>query len=201
VGGADAAKCGAGILALPNLLGERIEGMSASPPPPPRAPFPSEPGSNISRRNEALRSSGEALDRVLRDARRFAERSVKKHSSSLVLLAEDDDDQRALLSETLRELGFGVEEAADGTAAIAKAIDLSPDVIVMDFQMPRMGGGEAARELAADTRTRSIPILLLSGFPEAIPREVRLSCAAFLAKPCAADELGYLLHLTHPLIS
>jgi CheY-like chemotaxis protein len=168
--------------------------MSASPPPP-REPFPSEPGSNISRRNEALRSSGEALHTVLRDARRFAERSAKKHSPRLVLLADDDDDHRALLGETLGELGFGVEEATDGTTAIAKAIDLSPDVIVMDYRMPNMSGGDAARELAADARTRSIPILLLSGFPEAIPREVRLSCAAFLAKPCAGDELGYLLHL------
>jgi CheY-like chemotaxis protein len=169
--------------------------MNRPPLPPPSDPFPTEPDSSITRRNEDVRASGESLYTVLGDARRFAERSARRHRSRLVLVADDDADQRELLALTLREVGFSVEEASDGAMAVAKARALSPDVIVMDYRMPTMSGGEAARVLASDDGTRSIPVLLLSAVPDVIPREERLGCAAFLAKPCSADELGHLLHL------
>jgi CheY-like chemotaxis protein len=61
--------------------------------------------------------------------------------------------------------------------------------------MPGMDGGEAVRRLAIDDRTRSIPVLMLSAFGDRVPRDVRLGCAAFLAKPCDPDALSGLLHL------
>lgn len=162
----------------------------------PRGRFAPEPGSDrITRRIEELRAAGEALDVVLRDARSFVGRAALAGARHMVLVVDDDADARDMLAHGLRDLGFRVEHAGDGADAVAKAPDLRPDVIVMDYAMPAMDGGEAARRLAADERTRSIPILLLSGYPEVIPRDVRLGCAAFLAKPCDPEELGALLHL------
>jgi CheY-like chemotaxis protein len=162
---------------------------------PPRSRFPTESGSNVSRRTDKLRAAGDALDAVLQDAQRYVEQTAPKRAEHLVLLADDDGDFRELLATTLRELGFRVEETGDGADAIAKAFAQRPTVIVMDFRMPNMDGGEAVARLAEDPRTRSIPILLLSSFADAIPREIRLRCAAFLAKPCAPHELGVLLRL------
>jgi CheY-like chemotaxis protein len=112
-----------------------------------------------------------------------------------VLVVDDDAETRELLARGLSDLGFRVEQAADGTEGVAKASALQPDAIVMDYTMPGMDGGEAARQIAADPRTRSVPVVLLSGYPEMIPRKVRLGRAAFLAKPCEPQELGALLHL------
>ncbi len=146
-------------------------------------------------RIEELRSAGEALDVVLRDAKRFVGKAALAGARHLVLVVDDDDDMRALLATRLRDLGFRVEEASDGVDAVAKAATLRPDVVVMDYSMPRMNGGDAARQIAADPRTHDIPVLLLSGHPDVVPREVRLGCAAFLAKPCEPDELASLLYL------
>jgi CheY-like chemotaxis protein len=146
-------------------------------------------------RIEELRASGEALEVLLRDAKRFVGKATLAGARHLVLVADDDDDERELLATRLKALGFRVEEAGDGIDAVAKAATLRPDVIVMDYSMPRMNGGDAARQIAADPRTQSTPVLLLSGHPDVVPREVRLGCAAFLAKPCEPDELASLLHL------
>ena len=132
---------------------------------------------------------------VLRDAKRFVGKAALAGARHVVLVVDDDADARVTLAQGLEDLGFHVEEANDGAEALATAPALRPDVIVMDYAMPTMDGGEAARRLAADAGTRGIPILLLSGYPEVIPRDVRLGCAAFLAKPCDAHELGALLHL------
>jgi CheY-like chemotaxis protein len=58
-----------------------------------------------------------------------------------------------------------------------------------------MDGGEAVRRLGADERTRGIPVLMISAYADRVPRDLRLGCAAFLAKPCDIDELSGLLHL------
>lgn len=162
----------------------------------PRGGFAPEPGSDrITRRIEELRAAGEALDVVLRDAKRFVGKAALAGARHLVLVADDDVDARNMLSLGLQDLGFQVAHAINGADAVAKARASLPHAIVMDYSMPAMDGGEAARQLAADERTRRIPILLLSGYPEVIPRDVRLGCAAFLAKPCEPGELGALLHL------
>jgi CheY-like chemotaxis protein len=169
---------------------------SDKPPPSARGTFPVEPGTDrVLSRIEELRAAGEALDVVLRDAKRFVGKAALAASRHLVLVVDDDVDARELLAVRLRELGFGVEEGGDGVDAVEKAATLRPDVIVMDYAMPRMNGGDAARQISADPRTQGTPVLLLSGYPDAVPREVRLGCAAFLAKPCDPDELASLLHL------
>jgi CheY-like chemotaxis protein len=108
---------------------------------------------------------------------------------------DDVLENRDLYAIGLGASDFEVHTAADGAEAVAMAIALRPDVIVLDFAMPNMDGGEAARRLAADERTRAIPIVMLSAFADLVPREVRLGCAAFLAKPCLAEDLAALLKL------
>lgn len=108
----------------------------------------------------------------------------------LILVVDDDPDTRELLGLTLQDLGFRVAHGLDGGDAVSKALALRPDAIVMDYTMPVVDGGEAARQLATDARTQSIPVLLLSGDPDYLSPDVRPRCAVFLPKPCEPEALG-----------
>ena len=76
-----------------------------------------------------------------------------------LLLAEDDAVTRLDLRRIVEAAGYRVcGEVGDGRQAVAHALELSPDVIVMDVGMPGLNGVEAARQIAA---VRTIPIVLL----------------------------------------
>lgn len=162
---------------------------------PHRSPFPPEPQTEPSaaKRIEELRSSGEPLEAVLRRARRLSRAPSAR--PPVALIVDDLAENRDLYAIGLVACGFEVHTAEDGVEAVDKAIALRPDVIVLDFAMPNMDGGEAAKRLSTDERTRAIPIVMLSAFADLVPREVRLGCAAFLAKPCTAEDLAALLQL------
>jgi len=83
--------------------------------------------------------------------------------SKLILLVDDSPTLRTVIRRHL-ESWPGVEvcgEASDGMEAVEKALDLSPDLIIMDFVMPRMNGLEAARALKQ--KAPHVPIILFTG--------------------------------------
>jgi two-component system chemotaxis response regulator CheY len=141
------------------------------------------------------------LDGVLREARELStglRRRIEQEArpgERVVLVVDDIDDTRTMYAETLRAAGFRVEEACNGREAIDKALGSPPDIVVTDYSMPQMDGAEAARRLAADPRMRQIPVVMISAFPDVLPREERLMCAAFLAKPCGPEELVRIVRL------
>jgi DNA-binding response OmpR family regulator len=111
----------------------------------------------------------------------------------LILVVEDDADAREIYASTLRMYGFRVEVAENGAIAYERALQLGPDVILLDHAMPVMDGLETARRLRANARTNDTPILMLTGFDEgsAQGRALRAgaSCDAYLVKPCDVDEM------------
>lgn len=115
----------------------------------------------------------------------------EQSNTPLVLVVEDYPDAREMYSEYLRFSGFRVEEARNGIEAIDKAAVLLPDIILMDLALPTMDGWEATRRLKTDVRTRSIPIVALTGHALAGHAESarRAGCDAFVTKPCLPDAL------------
>ena len=110
----------------------------------------------------------------------------------LVLLVEDDRDDRLLFAEWLRQAEFRVEGAHNGLQALERAIDLLPDAIVTDLNIPGIDGFELARRLKSDVRTRAIPILAVSGYPafaQEPARADRAGCDAFLPKPWDMEDV------------
>ena len=81
----------------------------------------------------------------------------------LVLIVDDEIDVRRVLRELLSLHGLRIAEAVDGDQAIEMAINLKPDLILLDFFMPMRDGLETCQALRADERTRHIPIIMLSG--------------------------------------
>src|SRR4029078_8904197 len=76
----------------------------------------------------------------------------------LVLVVEDYQDAREMYCAYLQFSGYRVAEATNGIEAIEKALELMPDIILMDLALPKMDGWEATRRLKSDERTRHIPI-------------------------------------------
>jgi putative two-component system response regulator len=106
-----------------------------------------------------------------------------------VLIIDDAAEARALIAACLEFRGFRADAAEDGPSGIAMALTIVPDVVLLDFAMPKMNGEEVVRLLKADERTRAIPIVMLTAIPEAVTAGTRANLAAFLEKPCDAERL------------
>jgi two-component system cell cycle response regulator DivK len=109
----------------------------------------------------------------------------------LILLVDDCADDASMYAEYLVAAGFRVATAANGSEAVALTLSVVPDLIVMDLEMPGITGWDAARLLTSDGRTRSIPIIALSGFYDtpAVMRAISAGCGRFVPKPCLPAEL------------
>ena len=108
-----------------------------------------------------------------------------------VLLVDDYPDAREMYSEYLKFTGFDVVEAANGIEALQRAVDMEPDIILMDLSLPVMDGWEATRRLKADARTADIPVVALTGHALSGMSEgaQRAGCDAFVTKPCLPEDL------------
>ncbi len=110
----------------------------------------------------------------------------------LVLVVEDDRDGRLLFLECLTSAGFRVAEAHNGLQALERAIDLLPDAVLTDLRLPGIDGYELTRRLKTDARTKSIPVLAVTGyapFTQDPLRAERAGCDGVLLKPCDPDDL------------
>ncbi len=79
-----------------------------------------------------------------------------------ILIVEDSPAQALALEHLLRDEGLQVLWATDGQAGLELAQQHLPDAIVLDVEMPRMGGFEACRHLKQDPRTVDIPVVMLT---------------------------------------
>ena len=115
----------------------------------------------------------------------------KKTPRPIVLLVDDYPDAREMYAEYLEFSGFEVVEAGNGQEALDRALDRTPDVILMDLSLPVMDGWEATRRLKADERTKHIPVLAVTGHAlTGISEDARRAgCDGFITKPCLPEDL------------
>jgi CheY-like chemotaxis protein len=116
-----------------------------------------------------------------------------------ILVAEDNQENVGLLVDYLEAKGFDVLVARDGIEALDVARHHVPDLILMDLQMPRMDGLECARQLRAESRTRTIPVIALTALAR---KEDRQRCFEagmndYVSKPVTLSLLveKIILHL------
>jgi DNA-binding response OmpR family regulator len=83
-----------------------------------------------------------------------------------ILIADDDPLNVEFFEVILSKLGFTVEKAADGAAALEAVKSFHPDLIILDNIMPRMSGWEFTRTLKSDPLYRDIPIIMLSALDD-----------------------------------
>lgn len=87
-------------------------------------------------------------------------------NSDLVLIVDDVPDNLAVLHDALDESGYTVLVATSGEAALARAVQARPDIVLLDAMMPGMDGFEVARRLKGNPATAHIPIVFMTGLTE-----------------------------------
>jgi len=82
--------------------------------------------------------------------------------SARILVVDDDPEIVNLFAYALRRAGYQVEGVLDGRAALERARQAPPDLILLDVMMPGIDGYEVARQLRAEAATAAIPIVMLT---------------------------------------
>ena len=95
-----------------------------------------------------------------------------------------------LVRDVLQANGYETKEVTSGEAAVVKAVQSKPDLIVMDIRLPGIDGLEATRRLKSDPVTAGIPIVAVTAhaMPEDEARILEAGCQAYLAKPLRFAE-------------
>ena len=109
------------------------------------------------------------------------------------------DDQRVVRESLATLLGLldGIEvlgTAADGEEALARAAELDPDVVLMDLNMPRLGGVEATRRLVAAGTRPAVLVLTTYGDDASVLAALRAGARGYLTKDAGAEELRAAIH-------
>jgi CheY-like chemotaxis protein/DNA-binding CsgD family transcriptional regulator len=92
--------------------------------------------------------------------------TLDRANSDVVLIVDDVPDNLAVLHDALDESGYTVLVALSGAAALQRAAQALPDVVLLDAMMPGMDGFEVARQLKANPQTAHIPIIFMTGLTE-----------------------------------
>jgi DNA-binding response OmpR family regulator len=125
---------------------------------------------------------------IAKNVRRIPARGRESH---LILIADDDRDITRFAETNLRLEGFDVAVADDGNAALTQAIDLEPDLILLDVMMPGMDGYQVVTKLRADRRTAHIPVIMVTAMGLSADRVLGLNVGAddYVIKPYDPMEL------------
>jgi CheY-like chemotaxis protein len=117
-----------------------------------------------------------------------------------ILIVDDDPMIRRLITTTLEDVaGYRLLEAGDGQEALEAAVEERPEIVFLDYDMPRLNGVETCRRLRSDPATADVTIVMLTGMSDKPAQERAVAAGAdlFLTKPFSplrllrlVDELG-----------
>ena len=109
-----------------------------------------------------------------------------------ILVVEDEDALSTLLDYNLDKEGYRVRIAADGEEALLLIQEELPDLVILDWMLPKVSGIEVCRRLRARAETRNLPVIMLTARGEESDRIRGLDTGAddYLVKPFAMSELS-----------
>ena len=123
-----------------------------------------------------------------------------------ILLAEDDEILRMLITDTLEEEEFQVEEAKDGFEAAELLASCSYDLLIIDYMMPVYSGVEVIEKVRRGGMNKEVTIVMLSAKSQQTEQEKAIKAGAdfFIAKPFSPLELlakvRGILHEENPIL-
>lgn len=108
-----------------------------------------------------------------------------------ILIVEDEEAIATLIEYNLATDEFDVRISGDGEDAILKIEEQQPDLVILDWMLPKISGLEVCRQLRAKSETRNIPIIMLTARSEEVDRVRGLETGAddYITKPFSANEL------------
>lgn len=106
-----------------------------------------------------------------------------------ILIAEDHADSLDALRTLLEALGYRVHVASNGREAVERALEIRPDVILMDMMMPEMDGFEATRTLRSSATFPRVPIIAVTAMEGVRDDVLAAGCSDWLGKPVRVPAL------------
>ncbi|MFQ5451026.1 MAG: response regulator [Nitrospinaceae bacterium] len=109
-----------------------------------------------------------------------------------VLVVDDSSVMRQIIKKTLKELGFAdIQDAEDGAQGLKKLGELSVDLVVSDWNMPKMTGIEFLKAVRADDKLKSTAFLMVTSEAdkEKIMEAVQAGVNQYIVKPFNANQL------------
>jgi DNA-binding response OmpR family regulator len=120
-------------------------------------------------------------------------RSVSSpQTKALILLVDDSMTTLTMVSARLQRMGYDVVTATRGEEALALALDRRPQLIVLDIEMPGLGGIEVSQRLRNAPSFADVPIILLTAHaePEYVQAGLDAGANAYIVKPFSPQELA-----------
>lgn len=108
-----------------------------------------------------------------------------------ILIADDEEDLRALLLMTLEDPAYRLLEASDGESALNLIQTDSPDIVILDWMMPKKNGIDVARAMQEESHSKPIPIIMLTAKDQRSDQECgrEAGVCAYFVKPFSPLKL------------
>ena len=108
-----------------------------------------------------------------------------------ILIVDDTPANLNVLSAILGKRGYRVRPAINGALALKAAQKAAPDLILLDVQMPGLGGYEVCRQLKADAQTRAIPVIFISALDDVLDKveAFQVGGVDYITKPFQIEEV------------
>jgi two-component system phosphate regulon response regulator PhoB len=109
-----------------------------------------------------------------------------------ILIVDDDQDIRELVAFKLEQLGFEVHSECDGETGLAAVMELRPDLVLLDWMMPKLTGVEVCRMLRDGAENVGVPVILLTARAQEADIERGFAAGAddYIVKPFSPRELA-----------
>jgi chemosensory pili system protein ChpA (sensor histidine kinase/response regulator) len=120
----------------------------------------------------------------------------------LVMVVDDSLTVRKITTRLLTRFGYQVVTAKDGVDAMEQLVDLSPAVMLLDVEMPRMDGFELTKRLRQDSKTKDLPIIMITSRTADKHRNyaIEIGVNEYLGKPYQEEELLAHINRFAPLL-
>ena len=113
------------------------------------------------------------------------------NAKPLALIIEDNEDQNLVFTNALMQAGYETESISDGSTAMKRLTEVTPDLVILDLHIPGINGGLLLREIRKDPRARNVKVIIVSADAE-FAASLQAQVDLVLLKPVSFTQLSLL---------
>ncbi|TKC06142.1 response regulator [Pedobacter frigoris] len=106
-----------------------------------------------------------------------------------ILIIENDEGLVEMLTELFDYEGFNVRSYREADDVFALIEDFTPDIVLLDYLLPKINGGELCAQLKKNPLTKNIPVIICSAYPQVLLSLGSYGCNAFISKPFELSDM------------